>query len=179
MRDVLNDDDYWSRRFALREAFKKREVAQLVAGLTDPDHRIVAAGYIGRLRAAEARLPLERLLMARDKAVRAAAVSALGQLDVHEGLAAIRTAALEDPESNVRDTAIVALGKSTHADALPTLLAVIESGDPRLAEIARRSMRSLRLRAALPELRTQSRQLPVLKRLPYWFAIAAINRRRR
>lgn len=179
MRDVLADDEYWSRRFSLRDAYKTRAVARLVDGLADPDHRIVAADYLGRLRIPEARLPLERLLQARDKAVRAAAVRALGQIDVREGLGALTSAALEDPASNVRETAVIALGKSTHSDAVPALVAISQGGDPALAALARRSIRKLRIHAALPELRRQSRQLPLVKRLPYWYAAAAIKSRGR
>jgi HEAT repeat protein len=173
MREVLEDDDYWSRRFALRDAFKQRAIGPLVDGLADPDHRIIAANYLGRLRAADARLPLERLLRASDRAVRSAGVRALGQLDVQEGLGAILTAALQDPASNVRETAVVALGKSTHAEAVPALLTVIESGDPSLAALARRSIRKLRTPAVLPELSRQSSQLTLVKRVPYWYAVAA------
>ena len=43
LREVLDDEDYWARRFAISSASKSRDVDVLVQGLTDPDHRSVAA----------------------------------------------------------------------------------------------------------------------------------------
>ena len=171
---MLNDEDYWSRRFALRDAYKARNVDVLVAGLTDPDHRIIAADYLGRLHAAESRVPLERLLRANDRGVRASAAKALGLIGTAEVIPALLDA-LNDPALNVQTTAVVALGESRCDEAMAPLLATARTGDRVLVRLALTSLRRLNRRAALPDLIRVSREVPVMRRLPYWLTIAVLR----
>lgn len=176
LREVLNDEDYWARRFALRDAFKTRSVDVLVAGLTDPDHRIIAAHYLGKLRAAESRAQLERLLRASDRAVRASAAKALGLIGTAEVVPSL-VDAVNDPARNVQTTAVVALGESRRIEAIQPLIAIARSDDRELARLALKALRKVKNRAALAELRDVAREVPVTRRAGYWLAIAILKLR--
>ena len=175
MREVINDDDYWARRFAYRDAFKRHDVNVLIRGLTDPDHRSVVATYLGKLESPEARLPLEDLLKASDSDVRAAAVIALGRIGAAESIPLLVNTAWSDQAMNVRDWAVNALGVTGREEALAHLLALIEADDPQIRRSALNAIRLLNDRRALPEIRRQSRTVPPWRRLRYWRTIAQLR----
>jgi len=93
------------------EAKHAKDAGYLIGALTDPDHRPLAASYLGNLEAIDAAEPLARLLDAADPYARAAAAYALGKVGAVEVLPRLRELASRDPEAFVRANAVDALGE--------------------------------------------------------------------
>lgn len=74
----------------------------LIEALVDPDHRSLAARYLGELEAESATKPLLRLLDASDPHARAAAAGALGRIGARDALPQLREIAVHDDEPWVR-----------------------------------------------------------------------------
>ncbi len=98
----------------------------LVRGLTDPDHRSVAAEALGDIHAEEAVTPLLRLLDASDSDVRSAAARALGKIGSSEGLERLLEVAEHDEEWAVRTWAIAALGSIGDSAVTPRLVPLLD-----------------------------------------------------
>jgi len=173
--EILDDEDLWARRFALKEANKTGDVATLIAGLTDPDHRGVAARYLGRAKALEARVPLERLLAASDPDVRAAAVGALGQIGAPESTPLLVKTAQSDEAINVRTWAIMALGEGKNREAMPHLLSLLQNESTRIRLCAVLALREMNSAVAIPALRNEVGKEALRMKLAYWRAIASLT----
>lgn len=150
-------DDRLSRIFAAKN---HRDEQYLIAALLDPDHRAMAAKFLGELGAVEATEPLLRLLDAADPHARSSAAIALGRLGAAEALPRLHEIALRDEEAFVRSWAISALGEIGDPDGVDLLLPLLSDpswrvrgatarvlgrlGDPRALEPLRSARRKLR-----------------------------------
>jgi len=175
LRDILTDNELWARRVVLNDALRRRDTACLVAGLSDPDHRHVAARYLGRLRDPASRIPLERLFEARDPHMRAAAVRALGNMRARDSAQRLIAVAQTDSELFVRLWAIEALVKVEGLDAVPVLHQLLDDDSERVRLMVVRTLGHLRARSSIATLRAHARREPIWIRVKYWPTILVLQ----
>jgi HEAT repeat protein len=92
------------------DAKRAGDIDYLIAALSDPDHRVAAARYLGELKAVAAVPELMRLLDAGDPDVRTAAAQALGRIGPKDAVPRLIEVAAHDTAGPTRSYAIGALG---------------------------------------------------------------------
>ena len=177
LREVINDEDYWSRRFALRDARKAGDVDALVRGLTDPDHRSVAADALGELAAPQAVAPLLRLLDASDSGVRASAARALGKIGSREPVERLIDIAEHDRAWAVRTWAIGALRAIGAQEVVPRLVPLLDDPNPAVRASVVRALGQLGDSSVADDLRRSRANEAWSRRRPYSRALRALQRR--
>jgi HEAT repeat protein len=182
LRDVLNDEDYWARRFALSEARKSGDVDALVRGLTDPDHRSRAADFLGELGDTRAVVPLQRLLEAADSDIRASAAIALGKIGSSAAVDRLLEIAEADEVLAVRTWAISALGEIGDKAAAPRLARVLIDPEPRIRALAAEALGRIGDTSSIEAIQRQRSaepwRLPWRLRRRYSRALRALKRAR-
>jgi HEAT repeat protein len=159
------DPDRWDeRQAAIVEAGRGGDVADLRAALSDPDHRYLAAKYLGDLGAEDAVHDLVRLLSAHDAVTRSAAARALGQLRAAEARSKLLSMVREDQDSRVRAWAASAVARIGGEDVLPTLAALLDADDWPLRRAGAYSLGLLGDHTCLPELRAAAARERVWRR---------------
>jgi HEAT repeat protein len=122
--------DYAERAGRIRAAKERGDVPYLTEALRDPDHRWLAAKYLGDLGAVQAAEQLIRLLDAADPQVRIAAAQTLGRIRAPAARPRLQEVAFDDEEPGVRSWAIGALGEIGDRDDVDLLLPLLD--DPSL-----------------------------------------------
>jgi HEAT repeat protein len=156
---VPSKDDWTERRRLIVAAKDRGDGRYLTEALLDPDHRALAAKYVGELGVAEAANSLLRLLVANDPQVRAAAATALGQLGSEDALPRLREVALHDEEAFVRSWAIGALGKIGDPEDVALLVPLLEDSSWRVRAGTVLALGCLGDARSLQPLRTARRRL--------------------
>ncbi len=112
----------------------KRELSRALARLHSPDagERAAAAWWIGVNEVKGAWRPMVKLMRDPNPTVRANAVFALGRLSVKHMAPAIYDRLDRDRSVEVQGRAAVALGRLHYHRALPLILKMLSSSDPRL-----------------------------------------------
>ena len=127
-----SDDSERLRRIFV--AKRDSDVDYLVQALRDPDHRQLAARFLGDVGDGTAGEPLMTLLNARDAGVRAAAARSLGRIQVDAALPRLVEMAQTDSPF-VRSWAIDAVTRLGGVEQLPFLIGCLD--DPEF--VVRRS----------------------------------------
>lgn len=157
------------------------DVEYLTRALIDPENRMFAAEFLGKLGAVEATEPLMRLLDASDRNVRISAMQALGRLRARAAIPRLREVAIGDESDGVRSWAIDALGDIGDEEGVEQLISLL--GDPSwrvraAAAIALGKLGDIRALKPLRRARWQIRKSPVewyLYRRVYNRAINALE----
>jgi HEAT repeat protein len=124
--------DYAERADRIRAAKERGDVPYLTEALLDPDHRWLAAKYLGDLGAVEATWQLIRLLEAADPHVRIAGAQALGRLQVPAARPRLQEVASDDEEAGVRSWAVGALGQIGDREDVDLLLPLLDDPSTRV-----------------------------------------------
>jgi HEAT repeat protein len=145
--------DYAERANSIRAAKERGDVPYLTAALLDPDHRWLAAKYLGDLNAVEATGQLIRLLDAADPHARIAGAQALGRLQALAARARLQEVALDDEEPGVRSWAVGALGQIGDREDVDLILALLDDPSLRVRGAAALALGRIGDRRALEPLR--------------------------
>lgn len=176
--------DLLQRRQTLYAARDRGDSEYLIAALLDPDHRKLAAKFLGDLQVVAATRPLLRLLDATDPHVRVVAIDALGRLGVEEARAPLRELARNDDEAMVRAWAIDALGKFGEAEDVEFLIGALKDSSARVRGAAALALGRAGDERAIEPLRAARRRLRrspadwYLHRRVYNDAIGVLSRSR-
>jgi HEAT repeat protein len=141
--------------FAARD---RRDVAYLLDALRDPEHRFMAAKFLGELRAEEAIPELTRLLLAAHDATRSSAAEALGKIGAGTVVPDLVHVARDDESVVTRTFAITALGRSGGKDALGPLCDLLSDENILVRQSAARALGSLGHPDAIGPLRLASKR---------------------
>jgi hypothetical protein len=124
--------DWFERRRRIKEAKDRGDKEYLIGALLDPDHRDLAADFVGELHAGEASGQLIRLLDAADPHVRISAARALGRVGAVEALSRLREIAMHDEEDGVRSWAVGALGDIGDPEDVDLIVALLSDDSMRV-----------------------------------------------
>jgi HEAT repeat protein len=161
---------------AVYEAARRRDTATLTAMLDEPSVRHLAARHLGHLRHREAVPSLVALLSDDDRAVRLAAVRALGDLGEASTGPALRAVAETDSDPGIRSWALVAVGKTRDPQAMTFLIGELQRSDVELRRVAAFALGELGDRRALGALRAARRLTPLRRRFDFVRASWKIRR---
>lgn len=138
---------------ALDAAKKEKNVTRLFESLRDPEHRFLAAKYLGELGVQEAIPDLIRLLRGGDAATRSSAAEALGMLDARTATPDLVELARHDELVVPRTFAITALGSLGDARAVEPLSELLSDENILIRQSAARALGALGDDTAIEALR--------------------------
>jgi HEAT repeat protein len=162
---------------ALLIAKKNRDDAHLVAALTDPDVRTLAARFLADVGAVGAVPQLLMLLNASDPRTRSAAIKALARLRAVEARPALMSMAISDASPVVRSHAVGALEKVADDGARAVLIQALKDSDSAVGWCAARVLGLVGDATVIEPLRSAASKAPLLRRGAYRTAIRRIRSR--
>jgi HEAT repeat protein len=157
------------------QAKRDRDVATLIAALTDAENRAWAVRYLGEMGDPQAIRPLILLLSVRDFQTRSAAAIALGRLRAVEAVPALLECVDRGPEDVMRAWAIDALGKIGSDQAVPRLIEVLKGPDEGLRRTAAVALGAIGDRRALHGLEQAAKHQSWIGRRHYRRAIRQLK----
>lgn len=132
-----------ARLIELYAARERRDIDYLLDVLRDPEHRFMAAQYLGELGAKEAVPALTRLLLAGHNGTRSSAAEALGKIGADEVVPDLVDVACNDESVVTRTFAITALGRSGGERALGPLCELLSDENILVRQSAARALGNL------------------------------------
>jgi HEAT repeat protein len=175
--------DWLERRQGVKAAAARGDVPYLLAALTDPHHRPLAADALAELGETEAITAILRLLDASDPLTRIAALQALGKLQAKEAAPRIREIAKSDANPTARSWAAAVLAQMHDPDAFEVALPLLRDPTLTVRASAAHTLASIGDPRGLSALRA-ARPKPWQSPLDWWVngetyrrAIAGLERR--
>jgi HEAT repeat protein len=155
-------------------AARRRDTQALTRLLDEPSVRHLAARHLGRLGYRDAGPKLVELLSDQDRAVRLAAVRALGDLRASSARFALQAVAESDRDEGIRNWALVALGKTRDPEVTEYLVGELQGDEFERRRVAAFALGELGDPRALSPLKVARRREPLGRRFDFiraWWKI--------